>query len=371
MCRLRFVMEHSGPSDSAAVGSVQLAKAVLSRKQLSDFPEDEFSGQEHKVNIIDLSRNSLSSIPGTISVYTNLIELDISNNRISGIPDEIVALKHLRSLICKNNQLETNSLPKDFGKCVSLETVNFSGNTMLDFPMQFTEIQTLKAAYLGGNRIRQIPTAIQNLQRLERLYLGGNQLTSIPLELGSLPRLACLVLSDNRIETVPSELVNLRSLKSLSLHNNRITTLPPQIISLGDLCELSLRGNPLVVRFVRDFTWQPPSLLELAGRTIKNRGIAYTAEDLPLSLIHYLDSARHCLNPKCSGVYFSSRVEHIKFVDFCGKYRLPLMQYLCSPSCTSSSSGNYSSSSYTSSSDTESDEEAAVPSNKMKKVLLG
>jgi hypothetical protein len=71
-------------------------------------------------------------------------------------------------------------------------------------------------------------------------------------------------------------------------------------------------------------------------------------------------------------VYFTSRVEHIKFVDFCGKYRLPLMQYLCSPSCTSnSSSSSYSSSSYTSSSDTESEDEGAVPSNKLKKVLLG
>lgn len=27
----------------------------------------------------------------------------------------------------------------------------------------------------------------------------------------------------------------------------------------------------------------------------------------------------------------------MKFVDFCGKYRLPLLQYLCSPTCTTSS----------------------------------
>jgi Leucine-rich repeat (LRR) protein len=364
-------MEHS-TRDSGAVESVQLAKAALSRKQLSNFPEDEFIGQEQIVNIIDLSRNSLSSIPKTIALFTNMIELDISNNRISRLPDEIVALKNLRTLICKNNRLDTSSIPKDFGICASLETVNFSGNTMLDFPMQLTEIGTLKSVYLGGNRIRQLPPAIQNLQRLEILYLGGNQLTSIPVELSCLPRLMSLVLSDNRIESVPAQLAQLHNLKSLSLHNNRITTLPPQIVSLGDLCELSLRGNPLVVRFVRDLTWQPPSLLELAGRTIKNRGIPYTAEDLPHSLIHYLDSAQHCLNPKCSGVYFTSRVEHIKFVDFCGKYRLPLMQYLCSPSCTSnSSSSSYSSSSYTSSSDTESEDEGAVPSNKLKKVLLG
>ncbi|KAE9524714.1 hypothetical protein AGLY_014764 [Aphis glycines] len=33
------------------------------------------------------------------------------------------------------------------------------------------------------------------------------------------------------------------------------------------------------------------------------------------------------------GVFFDDRVEHIKFVDFCGKYRIPLLQYLCSSKC--------------------------------------
>jgi len=34
-----------------------------------------------------------------------------------------------------------------------------------------------------------------------------------------------------------------------------------------------------------------------------------------------------------AGVFFDDRVEHIKFVDFCGKYRIPLLQYLCSSKC--------------------------------------
>ena len=31
-----------------------------------------------------------------------------------------------------------------------------------------------------------------------------------------------------------------------------------------------------------------------------------------------------------AGVYFDNRVENVKFIDFCGKYRVPFMQYLCS-----------------------------------------
>lgn len=66
-----------------------------------------------------------------------------------------------------------------------------------------------------------------------------------------------------------------------------------------------------------------------------------------------------------SGVYFTSRVEHVKFVDFCGKYRLPLLQYLCSPQCRTTPAV------YHSSSDTETDEEEAMANARLRRVLLG
>nr|BAM18186.1 internalin A [Papilio xuthus] len=100
---------------------------------------------------------------------------------------------------------------------------------------------------------------------------------------------------------------------------------------------LSLRDNPLVVRFVKDMTLQPPSLLELAGRNIKLYEIPIRVGEVPLTLIKYLKAAERCVNPKCRGVFFDNRVEHIKFVDFCGKYRIPLLQYLCSSKCITGS----------------------------------
>lgn len=64
------------------------------------------------------------------------------------------------------------------------------------------------------------------------------------------------------------------------------------------------------------------------------------------------------------GVYFDSCVRHIKFVDFCGKYRLPLMHYLCSPECTSPCSSNPQS-------DADSDDDNSVPADRLQRVLLG
>lgn len=93
----------------------------------------------------------------------------------------------------------------------------------------------------------------------------------------------------------------LHSLRSLSLHNNLLTYLPREILCLVHLQELSLRGNPLVVRFVKEMTYDPPSLLELSGRTIKSRNIPYQPRDLPSNLVRYLDLASKCPNPKCAG----------------------------------------------------------------------
>jgi len=197
---------------------------------------------------------------------------------------------------------------------------------------------------------------------LEILYLGGNVLQSIPVEVGHMQSLISLVLCDNRLEALPSSLTGLDNLQSLSLHNNRLSTLPPEIIHLN-LVELSLRNNPLIVRFVKQMTHEPPSLLELAGRVVKIKNLRYSQQTLPGNLVTYLDSAHSCVNPKCRGVYFTSHVEHVKFVDFCGKYRVPLLQYLCSPKCTSTPLVAYSS---------ESEDEASPPfAANMKKVLLG
>ncbi|XP_002735702.1 leucine-rich repeat-containing protein 58-like [Saccoglossus kowalevskii] len=336
----------------------------FSRLQLEEFPDHLSEKRSSNVRSMVLSHNRITVLPRVIGSFESLIELDMSSNRLKYISDEIVRLPKLKVLVAKNNLLDLESLPKNIGMCPQLEVVNFSGNLLVDFPVELTELQTLKCVYLGGNRIRTLPPELHKLQRLEILYLGGNQLTEIPAEIGSLNSLISLVLCDNKIQQLPSDFVKLTNLESLSLHNNSLTTLPTQIVKLKNLAELSLRGNPLVMRFCRDLTYQPPSLLELSGRAIKSNNVPYNNADLPRDLVHYLGSACKCVNPNCKGVYFESRVEHVKFVDFCGKYRLPLLQYLCSPQCATPGSCSSSESEL-------SEDESGVPTSKIKKVLLG
>ncbi|KAM8857298.1 leucine-rich repeat-containing protein 58 [Synchiropus picturatus] len=346
---------------SAAAGDAVLDFSRLNLDTLSVEGVSEERRREAKQ--LYLNYNRLGSLPSALELFCNLEFLDISNNGLTALSDGITRLGKLRTLLAKNNRLSEASLPKDFGS-LGLEVLNLSGNRFQEIPLQCTKLRLLRSLSLGGNRLKSIPAEIEDLSSLELLYLGGNLITAIPPEVANLPHLSYLVLCDNRIQGVPPQLTRLDSLRSLSLHNNLLTYLPREILSLVHLQELSLRGNPLVVRFVKEMTYDPPSLLELAGRTVKSRNIPYHPRDLPSNLLHYLDLASKCPNPKCAGVYFDSCVRQIKFVDFCGKYRLPLMHYLCSPECTSPCSSNPQS-------DAESEDESSVPVDRLQRVLLG
>ena len=318
-----------------------------------------------------LNNNLLIELSTSILKYQNLITIDISCNNLTFIPDDICKLRHLKRLFAKENRFDDMSLPKSFGSflCANLEVLNLSGNMFTQFPPQLLELETLKELYLGGNKLSILPKNFDMLTELETFYLGGNNLVSIPDEICQLVNLKTLNLSNNRIHYLPPSLARLKRLKTLSVHNNNLTTLPIELVKVN-LAELSLRNNPLVSRFIMDLDYSVPSLLELTGRLIKSKDIAYDENLLPSNLVAYLNSANCCLNPKCKGVYFTSKIEHVKFVDFCGKYRVPLMQYLCSPKCNQRvSKQSESSSGLTSESDE--DNESRVDKTKLKKVLFG
>ena len=288
-----------------------------------------------RISHLLFNNNLLKEIHSQIlNKFTKLETIDFSFNSIEAIPDELNQLTNLRVLILKENSIHDSSLGKNFTENFrKLEVLNLSGNSLTQFPYQLLSFTKLKEIFLGANKIKILPKNYDNLvDSLEILYLGGNLIQHVPEELSQLTNLRTLNLSDNQIVRLPSKLAELRNLRSLALHNNHLTTLPNQLVALK-LAELSLRNNPLVGRFIRDLNYTVPSLLELCGRAIKTNNISYTDHLLPKNLLDYLNSAQRCVNQRCLGVYFTSKVEHVKFVDFCGKYRVPLMQYLCSPKC--------------------------------------
>ncbi|KAK8375808.1 hypothetical protein O3P69_008510 [Scylla paramamosain] len=315
-----------------------------------------------------LQHNMLLSLPFEITRFSSLLSLDLSNNNLTHVNDFLLQLPELQSLYLQNNNLADDGLPKELYTLTKLRELNLSGNKLTRVLPQLCEVAGLRYLYLGGNEITEILPEIKALQSLQVLHLGGNLLETVPDELGELHQLAALILCDNRLRSLPRVISNLTRLRSLLLHKNNLCCLPVCIVKLRGLTELSLRDNPLVTRFVnscaREIMYNTPSLLELAARVIKLKKLPYTSEDLPRNLVYYLSSGQRCVNPKCKGMYFTSCVEHIKFVDFCGMYRLPLMHYLCSSRCSSKTPDYYRAQS-------ESDSEEDEPAARMKRVLLG
>ncbi|KAL3266250.1 hypothetical protein HHI36_010430 [Cryptolaemus montrouzieri] len=327
-----YTSDSSDSDNSAKI--VDLAYLLLDSSTIDENLNEYFDSKKRFLEIesIILHHNQLSAFPENVFKFSNLNTLDLSNNGLHILPD-VLQFCPLVSLIAKNNHLTDDSLPKSFSQKGILKELNLSGNSLRHFPEQVCHLTNLKYLYLGGNKMSNISRNIYRLTNIQVLSFGGNEISDVPAVLGQLKNLQVLVLCDNKIETLPANIAQLHNLKSLQLHKNRLKVLPPEIIALKNLTELSLRDNPLVVQFVSDMCHNPATLLELAARVIKLHNIEVEDGDIPKTLDDYLHSAHHCVNPRCKGVYFDNRVEHIKFVDFCGKYRIPLLQYLCSAKC--------------------------------------
>lgn len=344
----------------------------LSQRYLQALPISYFTHyhQHRIIKDINLSHNQFVTLPLMIFRFTNLRSLDVSNNQLAMLPKEFCALRNLTHLYLRNNLLE--SLPIEFEQLNLLEEINLSGNLFELFPVELLPIKSLRILYLGANRIQFIPSTISSLTNLQILYIGGNALTDVPQSIGRLYELTALGLADNHLESIPDSIANLYKLQNLSLHNNRLKVLPPGIAKLKNLECLSLRNNPLVTDFVNEVLLEPPTLKELAARIVKIRfPYELYKRILPCDLSNYLSTANQCVNPNCKGVYFESGAELVKFVDFCGKYRVPLLHYLCSPKCSTNAPV------YAYSSSSESDDDRPTTSSnltanvKMRKVLLG
>ncbi|XP_060661424.1 leucine-rich repeat-containing protein 58 [Drosophila nasuta] len=333
----------SSDTDSREQKTIDFGRMNLDLVTLEDHlssPHKALAKSSGDIETLLLNHNRLVGLPRMLQQFVNIKILDLSSNAITQLPDAICQLP-LVTLIVKNNLLTNASLPKSLLSKLSgsshgtstLKELNLSGNQLTHFPEQVTELRQIKYLYLGGNKISSISKDIWKMQSLHVLSLGGNLINEVPETVGSLSQLQALVLCDNLIEHLPTSIARLKNLKSLLLHKNRLKHLPKDIVALKNLTELSLRDNPLVVRFVQDMALKPPTLLELAGRIVRASGQQPGPADVPRTLVEYLNSANCCVNPNCKGVFFDNRVEHIKFVDFCGKYRVPLLQYLCSSKC--------------------------------------
>jgi Leucine-rich repeat (LRR) protein len=206
---------------------------------------------------IDISANSLSSLPSFCLSLPSLTFLDLSSNKLTELP----------ALICESSPLAT---------------VKVSKNAFEAFPLQLCFFsRTITVIDISSNKIRgSLPSEIFfRCRNLEIFNISVNQISALPETLGYCDSLCVLDIGSNQIQQLPIGCRMLTRLHTLSIENNSFSCLPPLLAVLPALTALMISGNPLkttsrslltsgtanVIKWLRERgsdvpVWQPPQL---------------------------------------------------------------------------------------------------------------
>jgi hypothetical protein len=191
------------------------------------------AGQLKGTKRLNLS-SGLTEVPAAVFEVADSLEvLDLSRNQLSSLPDDLPRLHQLRALFLNNNQFE--AVPEVLAQCPRLSMISFKSN----------QLSSLSA------------TALPPQTRW--LILTDNQLTTLPASLGQLTRLQKLMLAGNRLQFLPEELSACLHLELIRIAANQLTMLPQWLLALPRLAWLAYGGNP----FCSQFTPATPGLSQL------------------------------------------------------------------------------------------------------------
>lgn len=99
------------------------------------------------------------------------------------------------------NSLET--LPTCVPQMCGLDALLLSRNCLSELPAALGALPSLTFLAVTHNRLRTLPPALGALSSLQRLDLSGNLLEALPPEIGGLGSLAELNLASNRLQSLP------------------------------------------------------------------------------------------------------------------------------------------------------------------------
>ena len=225
-------------------------KVILANLALEKFPNKIIKSKILvKIRELDLSNNSLSVLPNSISKLVELQILQLSSNRFREFPKEICTLTQLTTLSLNSNQIP--EIPKSIGQLKLLQCFSMSNNLLESLPDEMIELSQLNKLDLVGN---QIPLYYQrilacNLKgNMNELNLTSTQMVVIPKTIVHFKEnLQCLVLSNNQITDISSELLQLSNLLQLELRNNNLKQIPTEISKLQKLKVLGLSNNNIQI----------------------------------------------------------------------------------------------------------------------------
>eukprot|EP01088_Endostelium_zonatum_P017644 TRINITY_DN530_c1_g1_i2.p1 TRINITY_DN530_c1_g1~~TRINITY_DN530_c1_g1_i2.p1 ORF type:complete len:1951 (-),score=435.72 TRINITY_DN530_c1_g1_i2:123-5267(-) len=115
-------------------------------------------------------------------IHAHVVELDLSNNSLTTLPTEIGTMKVLEKLKLMSNAIVY--LPQSIGQISTLNYLDLSKNQIVTngLPITITKLPELKYLNLSNNKLTNIPRfGLAQMPKLKKLNLKGNQLTEMSL----------------------------------------------------------------------------------------------------------------------------------------------------------------------------------------------
>ncbi|KAF6830796.1 adenylate cyclase (protein phosphatase 2C) [Colletotrichum plurivorum] len=235
-----------------------ILKLNLANNRLKSIPQ--YFGAYGALRNLNISSNFLDKFPLFLCDIATLVDLDLSFNSISSLPDEIGKLRSLEKFVITNNRL-SNSLPDSFAQLISLRELDIKYNTMTNISI-VSELPKLEILSADHNHISQF---VGTFERIRSLKLNSNpitqfhikepvltlkmlnlsycQLASIDESFNNMLNLERLVLDKNYFVSLPQHIGNLSRLEHFSIANNNLAELPTSIGCLTELRVLDVRRN--------------------------------------------------------------------------------------------------------------------------------
>ena len=143
--------------------------------------------------------------------------LNLSHNTLTSLPECLIDLKMVVSLNLSKNKLKV--VPIELFSMISLRDLNLSGNGIAELPEIPQWRPVLKTLNVSDNNLSSLPDGIGR-SYMETLNLSRNHFTRVPLAVCDIISLRDLDLSDNReINHLPDEMGKLRNLSHINLKN--------------------------------------------------------------------------------------------------------------------------------------------------------
>lgn len=182
------------------------------------------SGELQGITRLDLACDLQEFPPEIFALADSLEILNLSGNSLSTLPDDLSRLGKLRVLFCSDNHF--TQLPEVLSTCPQLEMVGFKANSIGEVGAAAIA-PGLRWLILTDNRITSLPDAIGSCTRLQKLMLAGNQLADLPEAMASCVELELLRISANRFKVLPEWLLQLPRLTWLAFGGNPVSAAPP------------------------------------------------------------------------------------------------------------------------------------------------